>query len=158
AFGAVDTAVESLQKGAYHYLLKPFKVAELDIFLRRALEQRALHREAKTLRQALGDRYSIDAVVALSGGMREVRDLVDRVADADVPVVLYGETGTGKSLIARVLHARSARASAPFVPVNCAAIPENLLESELFGVVKGAFTGATANRPGLFVEADGGTL
>lgn len=158
AFGAVDTAVESLRKGAYHYLLKPFKVAELDIFVRRALEERALRREAKSLRQALGDRYSIDAVVVRSGAMAEVRDLVERVADADLPVVLYGETGTGKSLIARVLHARSTRASGPFVSVNCAAIPENLLESELFGVAKGAFTGAIANRAGLFVEADGGTL
>jgi two-component system, NtrC family, response regulator HydG len=158
AYGAVATAVESLQKGAYHYLVKPFKVAELDIFLRRALEERALRREAKSLRRALGDRYSIDAVVARSGAMLAVRDLVDRVANADVPVVLYGETGTGKGLIARVLHARSPRASAPFVPVNCAAIPENLLESELFGVVKGAFTGATTNRAGLFAEADGGTL
>lgn len=158
AFGAVDSAVASLQKGAYHYLLKPFKVAELDIFLRRALDERALRTEAKTLRRALGDRYAIDSVVARSGAMLEVRDLVERVANADVPVVLYGETGSGKGLIARVLHGRSARASAPFVAVNCAAIPENLLESELFGVVKGAFTGATANRPGLFVEADGGTL
>lgn len=158
AFGAVDTAVQSLQKGAYHYLLKPFKVAELEIFVRRALEERALRREAKSLRRALGDRYSIDEVIARSGAMLEVRDLVDRVADADVPVVLYGETGTGKGLVARVLHARSSRASAPFVAVNCAAIPESLLESELFGVVKGAFTGATANRAGLLVEADGGTL
>ncbi|HVJ88520.1 MAG TPA: sigma-54 dependent transcriptional regulator [Labilithrix sp.] len=158
AFGAVDTAVQSLQKGAYHYLLKPFKVAELEIFVRRALEERALRTEATSLRRALGDRYSMDEVVARSGAMLEVRDLVDRVADADVPVVLYGETGTGKGLIARVLHARGRRASAPFVPVNCAAIPENLLESELFGVVKGAFTGATTTRHGLFVEADGGTL
>ncbi len=158
AFGAVDTAVESVQKGAYHYLLKPFKVAELDIFLRRALAERELQTEAKTLRRALGDRYSIDQVVARSGAMRELRDLVDRIADAEVPVVLYGETGTGKGLVARVIHARSRRASAPFVAVNCVAIPENLLESELFGVVKGAFTGATATRPGLFVEADGGTL
>jgi two-component system response regulator HydG len=158
AFGAVDTAVESLQKGACHYLLKPFKVAELDIFVRRALDERALRHEATTLRRALGDRYAIDAVVARSGAMQGVRDLVDRVADAGVPVILYGETGTGKSLIARVLHARSSRAPASFVPVNCAAIPENLLESELFGVMKGAFTGASTNRAGLFVEADGGTL
>ena len=113
AFGAVDTAVQSLQKGAYHYLLKPFKVAELEIFVRRALEERALRTEATSLRRALGDRYSMDEVVARSGAMLEVRDLVDRVADADVPVVLYGETGTGKGLIARVLHARGRRGSAP---------------------------------------------
>ncbi len=158
AFGAVDTAVQSLQKGAYHYLLKPFKVAELDIFVRRALEERALRTETKSLRRALGDRYAIDEVVARSGAMQQVRDLVERVAGADVPVVLYGETGTGKGLVARVLHARSVRASAPFVPVNCVAIPENLLEGELFGVVKGGSAHASASRPGLFVEADGGTL
>ncbi len=158
AFGAVDSAVESLRKGAYHYLLKPFKVAELDIFVRRALDERALRREATTLRRALREKYSIEAFVAESGAMREVRELVERVADADVPVVLNGETGTGKGLVARVLHGLSARASGPFVSVNCAALPENLLESELFGHVKGAFTGATANKPGLFLEADGGTL
>jgi two-component system, NtrC family, response regulator HydG len=157
AFGAIDSAVESLRKGAYHYLLKPFKVAELDIFVRRALDERALRLEATSLRRELRDRYAIDSVVARSGAMQEVRDLVERVADADVPVVLYGETCCGKGLIARAIHARSARASAAFIPVNCAAIPENLLESELFGASKGAFTGATT-RPGLFLEADGGTL
>jgi two-component system response regulator HydG len=158
AFGAIDSAVESLRKGAYHYLLKPFKVAELDLFANRALEERALRREARTLKRALGEKYAIDAMIAASNGMREVRELVERVADADVPVLLVGETGTGKGLVARVLHARSRRANGPFVSVNCAALPENLLESELFGHVKGAFTGATANRAGLFVEADGGTL
>jgi two-component system response regulator HydG len=158
AFGAVDTAVESLRKGAYHYLLKPFKVAELDIFIRRALDERALRREATNLRRELRERYSLDGFVAESGAMREVRELVDRVADAGVSVVLRGETGTGKGLVARILHGVSARASGPFVSVNCAALPENLLESELFGHVKGAFTGATTTRAGLFVEADGGTL
>ncbi len=158
AFGAVDSAVESLRKGAYHYLLKPFKVAELDIFIRRALDERALRREASTLRRALREKYSLEGFVAQSGAMREVRELVERVADADVPVLLAGETGTGKGLVARVLHGLSPRAAGPFVSVNCAALPENLLESELFGHVKGAFTGATATKLGLFVEADGGTL
>jgi two-component system response regulator HydG len=158
AFGAVDTAVESLRKGAYHYLLKPFKVAELDIFVRRALDERALRREASSLRRALRDRYSLDGFIAESGAMREVRELVERVADAGVPVVLHGETGTGKGLVARILHGASTCASGPFVSVNCAALPESLLESELFGHVKGAFTGATTARAGLFVEADGGTL
>lgn len=158
AFGAVDTAVESLRKGAHHYLLKPFKVAELDIFIQRALDERALRREATTLRRALRERYSTDAFVAQSTVMRDVRELVERVAHADVPVLLTGETGTGKGLIARVLHSVSPRANGPFVSVNCAALPENLLESELFGHLKGAFTGATASRLGLFVDADGGTL
>lgn len=158
AFGSVDSAIESLRKGAYHYLVKPFKVAELDLFVQRALEDRALRRDAKTMKRALAERHSLENVVARSDAMREVRELVDRVADAQVSVLLVGETGTGKGLVARALHARGSRASAPFVAVNCAALPENLLESELFGHVKGAFTGATASKPGLFVEADGGTL
>ena len=158
AFGSVDSAVESLRKGAYHYLVKPFKVAELELFIQRALENRALRHDARTLKRALTERYSLENVVAHSDSMRGVRELVDRVADAQVSVLLLGETGTGKGLIARALHARGARSGAPFVAVNCAALPETLLESELFGHVKGAFTGATTNRAGLFVEADGGTL
>jgi len=158
AFGAIDTAVECLRKGAYHYLLKPFKVAELDLFVRRALDDRALRREAKTLKKALADRRSLDTLVAESAAMEGVKDLVERVADADVSVLVVGETGTGKGLVARALHARSSRAAGPFVAVNCAALPEALLESELFGHVKGAFTGATSTRGGLFVEADKGTL
>ena len=158
AFGAIDTAIESLRKGAHHYLLKPFKVAELDLYVQRALEERALRQETRTLKRAFRDRYGMESLVAESGAMQEVRDLVERVADADVPVLLVGETGTGKGLVARVLHAQSRRSAGPFVSVNCAALPENLLESELFGHVKGAFTGAIANRAGLFLEADGGTL
>jgi len=158
AFGAIDTAVESLRKGAHHYLLKPFKVAELDLFIQRAVEERALRAETRMLKRAFRDRYGTESLVAESGAMQEVRDLAERVADADVPVLLLGETGTGKGLVARVLHAQSRRSAGPFVAVNCAALPENLLESELFGHVKGAFTGAVANRPGLFLEADGGTL
>ncbi len=158
AFGAIDTAIESLRKGAYHYLLKPFKVAELDLFLQRALDDRALRRETKSLKRALDERYAIGNVVAKSEGMRTVIDLVERIAEADVPVLVTGETGVGKGLIARVIHMQSRRSRGPFVSVNCAALPENLLESELFGHVKGAFTGATSNREGLFVEADGGTL
>jgi two-component system response regulator HydG len=158
AFGAVDSAVESLKKGAYHYLLKPFKVAELDIYVHRALAERALRDEAQTLRRAFVESYAVESLVTRSAAMLEVRDLVERVADASVPVLLYGETGTGKGLVARVLHAGSARHRGRFVAVNCAAIPESLLESELFGVAKGAFTGATTTRGGLFAEADGGTL
>jgi two-component system response regulator HydG len=156
AFGAIDTAVESLRKGAHHYLLKPFKVAELDLYLKRALAERDLREETRTLKRAFRDRYG--ELISESGAMRDVRDLVLRIADADVPVLFHGETGTGKGLLARFLHAQSRRAAGPFVAVNCAALPENLLESELFGHVKGAFTGAIANRAGLFVEAHGGTL
>lgn len=156
AFSGIDTAVESIRRGAYHYLTKPFKVEELVLFLKRALDESALRREAKTLRSALHS--SRGDVVGDSPAMRDVLDLVRRVADSQVPVLLLGETGTGKGLIARAIHAESSRASEPFVAVNCAAIPETLLESELFGHVKGAFTGASADRVGLFAQAQRGTL
>jgi two-component system response regulator HydG len=158
AFSAIDSAVECVRRGAYHYLTKPFKVAELDLFLRRALEACALRRTARELRRALGERYAVGALVGQSPAMRDVFELVRRVADATLPVMIVGETGVGKTLVARALHAESERSEAPFVSVNCAALPEALLESELFGHMRGAFTGATATRPGLFVEAHGGTL
>jgi two-component system, NtrC family, response regulator HydG len=158
AYSAIDTAVESIRRGAYHYLTKPFKLDELAIFLERALEETRLRRETVTLKRTLKERFAIGGIVGRSGAMREVCDLALRVADASVPVLILGETGTGKGLVARAIHAEGLRASAPFVTVNCAALPENLLESELFGHVKGAFTGATGKRRGLFEEADGGTL
>lgn len=158
AYGAVDTAVESIRQGAYHYLTKPFKLEELEIFLRRSMDQRSLQKEAAVLRKTLKDRFSITGMVGQGKAMREVHSLVERVAPSDVPVLILGETGTGKGLVARAIHGQSPRASAPFVAVNCAALPESLLESELFGHVKGAFTGATSDRPGLFSEAHGGTL
>ncbi|HEY0468860.1 MAG TPA: sigma-54 dependent transcriptional regulator, partial [Polyangiaceae bacterium] len=156
AFSGIDTAIESIRRGAYHYLTKPFKVEELVLFLRRALDDAALRREAKALRSALSSSRS--DLVGDSPAMRDVLDLVRRVADSQVPVLLLGETGTGKGLIARAIHAESSRANEPFVAVNCAAIPETLLESELFGHVKGAFTGASADRVGLFAQAQAGTL
>ncbi len=158
AFGAVDTAVDSLRKGAFHYLLKPFKVAELDLVIGRGLDERALRRETRSLKRALRQRFALDQLVSQSDAMRQVRELIERIADADVATLLIGETGTGKGMFARALHAESARASAPFVSVNCAALPEALLESELFGHVRGAFTGAHAERRGLFEQADGGML
>jgi two-component system response regulator HydG len=158
AFSAIDSAVECVRQGAYHYLTKPFKVAELDLFLQRALETRALRKAARDMQRALHDRYALGALIGGSASMREAFELVTRVADSSLPVVIVGETGVGKTLLAHALHAESERASAPFVSVNCAALPEPLLESELFGHVRGAFTGANAARAGLFVEADGGTL
>ena len=158
AYSAIESAVESIRQGAYHYLTKPFKVEELVLFLSRALEEARLRRETAALKRTLKDRFAIANVIARSGAMQEVRDLVARVASAEAPVLLLGETGTGKGLIARALHAESDRASAPFVTINCAAVPEHLLESELFGHMKGAFTGASSGSPGLFEEADGGTL
>jgi len=158
AYSAVDTAVESIRRGAYHYLTKPFKVAELGLFLGRALAEARLQREARTLRQTLGESSPLARIVGRQGGLSEVSTLVSRVASADVPVLVQGETGTGKGLVVRALHFEGGRGNAPLVTVNCAALPEALLESELFGHVRGAFTGASANRRGLLEEATGGTL
>ncbi|HVW27809.1 MAG TPA: sigma-54 dependent transcriptional regulator [Polyangiaceae bacterium] len=158
AYSAVESAVESIRQGAYHYLTKPFKVDELALFLERALADARLKRETRALRRALIDQFALANVIGRSGAMRELCDLATRVADATTPVLVLGETGTGKGLVARAVHGEGPRANAPFVTVNCAAVPENLLESELFGHVKGAFTGATAPRKGLFEQASGGTV
>jgi len=157
-FGAVDSAIESIRKGAFHYLTKPFKTEELVLFLQRGLEQGELRRETEALRRALRDGLPHPLLLGRSKAIRELIDNMARVADAATPVLVLGETGTGKSLVARALHEESSRKAGPFVTVNCAAIPEALLESELFGHVKGAFTGAVVAKPGLFVAAEGGTL
>lgn len=158
AYSAVDTAVESIRQGAYHYLTKPFKVDELALFLDRALEQARLRQETVVLRRALRDQFALANVIGQSASMRELGDLVCRVAHAFTPVLVLGQTGTGKGLLARAVHGAGPRANGPFVTVNCAAVPENLLESELFGHTKGAFTGAAGARKGLFEQASGGTL
>jgi two-component system response regulator HydG len=158
AYSAIDTAVESIRQGAYHYLTKPFKQDELSIFLERALDDVRVRREASVLKNALRAKFSASSIIGHSSSIQAVRERIQRIADAPAPVIVLGETGTGKGLVARALHTDSRRADHPFVTVNCAALPESLLESELFGYVKGAFTGATTDRPGLFAEADGGTL
>jgi two-component system response regulator HydG len=158
AYSAIDTAVESIRQGAYHYLTKPFKQEELAIFLGRSLEELRIRREASTLKTALRTRFSISNLIGQSAAIRAVRERAQRLADAPAPAIITGETGTGKGLVARALHADSRRSDGPFVSVNCAALPESLLESELFGHVRGAFTGAVADRRGLFAEADGGSL
>jgi two-component system, NtrC family, response regulator HydG len=158
AFGAIDSAIESIRRGASHYLTKPFKLEELSLFLGRAIDERDVRREASALRAVLRAPAPESGIIATSAAMREVFDVLSRVASSDVPVLVLGETGTGKGLLARILHVRSDRASGPFVTVNCAALPEPLLESELFGHVKGAFTGATRESKGLLVESSGGTL
>jgi two-component system, NtrC family, response regulator HydG len=158
AFSAVDTAIESIRQGAYHYLTKPFGVDELALFLGRALAEASLRREADTLRRAFHDGASLTNVIGQSSAVRLVKGLVMRVADASTPVLLVGETGTGKGLLAHALHQHGRRSTRAFVTLNCAAVPEQLLESELFGHVRGAFSGALSHRGGLLEEANGGTL
>src|SRR5580692_3359931 len=158
AYAAVETAIEAIRQGAYHYLTKPFLVDELALFVDRAIDEARLRREARTLRSALRHESALDQLVGASAAMREVFDVVTRVADAATPVLFIGETGTGKTALARAMHTAGVRAERPFVSINCASLPENLLESELFGHVKGAFTGAITTRDGLVAEAAGGTL
>jgi len=158
AFGGVESAVEAMKRGAYHYFTKPFRLDEVLVILRRALEERRLRAENRVLRQAAAERGGMGALVGHSAPMRALYELIERVAHSGAPVLLRGESGTGKELVARALHFEGARAAGPFVAVNCTALPHQLLESELFGHLKGAFTGATSARRGLFVEADQGSL
>jgi len=158
AFGSVETAVEAMKAGASDYVLKPFSLAEIRMVVRKELDNSRLREENRSLREALGQKYSHPNIVARSPKMQEVLATVERVATTNSTVLLGGESGVGKDLIARVIHEKSRRASGPFVKINSTAIPENLLESELFGYEKGAFTGAAASKPGKFELADKGTL
>jgi DNA-binding NtrC family response regulator len=158
AFGSVETAVEAMKAGASDYVLKPFSLTEMRMVIHKELDVRNLREENRSLREALGKRYSHPNVVARSPKMQEVLATVERVAPTNSTVLLGGESGVGKDLIARAIHEKSRRASGPFLKINSTAIPENLLESELFGYEKGAFTGAGASKPGKFELADKGTL
>jgi two-component system, NtrC family, response regulator HydG len=158
AYGTIDSAVEAIRRGAYDYIAKPFKEGELLLRVAKAVEKRRLLGEVSLLRREFQARYGLEHIVGRSAALRELLDRVVRVAATDATVLISGESGTGKELVARALHTGSRRAEKPFVPVNCAAITESLLESELFGHARGAFTGATRARRGLFEEANGGTL
>ncbi|MDB4947592.1 MAG: Type fimbriae expression regulatory protein PilR [Gemmatimonadetes bacterium] len=158
AYGTLDTAVEAMRRGAYDYISKPFNADEVLLTLRKAEEREQLRREVARLRKVVGEVEGFDGVVGASAPMREVQDLAARVAPYPSTILLTGESGSGKEAIARAIHRSSPRRDRAFVAVNCGAIPENLLESELFGHEKGAFTGADRAREGLFEEADGGTL
>src|SRR5438477_9834764 len=158
AFGTVETAVEAMKAGASDYVLKPFSLDEMRLVVHKELDVRQLRAENRSLREALQRRYQHPNVVARSVKMQEVLATVERVAPTNSTVLLGGESGVGKDLVARAIHEKSRRASGPFVKINSTAIPENLLESELFGYEKGAFTGAVASKPGKFELADKGTL
>ncbi len=158
AYGNIETAVEAMKAGASEYLTKPLHLEELRHKIERIRERHLLYVENQELRQALESRHRIEGIIGESGQMLEVVSLVRRVAASEATVLIRGESGTGKELIAKAIHYASPRASAPLVRVNCAALPENLLESELFGHERGAFTGAVATRKGRFETADGGTL
>lgn len=158
AFGAVDSAVESMKQGAYDYLTKPLEHARLRLLVRKALEKQSLGAENLRLREQLRVKEQFECVVGKSPAMRRVYDLVKQVANTTATVLLQGESGVGKELIARTIHQQSDRRGRPFVAINCGALPETLLESELFGYERGAFTGATTSKKGKIELADGGTL
>ncbi len=158
AYGTVENAVEAMRLGAFDFLEKPLDLDLLELRIRRVLKMRKLDREVRLLRDRLRERIDIEGFVAESGAMQEVLSVVRRVAPTGTTILILGESGTGKERVAEAIHAQSPRADGPYVRVNCAALPEGLLETELFGHVKGAFTGAHADRVGRFEEADGGTL
>jgi len=158
AFGAIDTAVEAMKLGAFHYLTKPFNREELKVTVLKGLQLQGLSEENRLLKEELSGRTEFKSIVGTSRAMEGVFSVVRKVADTEATVLITGESGTGKELVARAIHSGSSRRSAPFVAVNCAAIPKDLLESELFGHVKGAFTGAIRDKEGKFQLADGGTI
>ena len=158
AFGSVDTAIEAMKMGAFDYVTKPFKVDEFVITVKRALEYRKAITENPNLKTKLMTRYRLENIVAESPAMKEVCELIERVAPTDITVLIYGESGTGKELVAKAILSNSPRKNARFLAVNCAALPEALLESEMFGHVKGSFTGASFDKKGLLEAVEDGTL
>jgi two-component system response regulator AtoC len=158
AYGTMDTAIEAMKLGAYDYISKPFKPDEILLTLRKAEEREQLRRENQLLRKEVGKEYSFENIVSKNEKMQKIFDVIRKVSQYKSTVLITGESGTGKELVARALHYNSDRSQSPFIAVNCGAIPENLLESELFGHAKGAFTDAIRTKKGLFEEADSGTL
>jgi DNA-binding NtrC family response regulator len=157
AFGSIETAIEAIKEGAYDYISKPFKLDEVRLTVKRALDHKRLLKENIRFRQELRERYQLENIVGRSHSMLEVYKVIARVASSSSTVLIQGESGTGKELVARAIHYNSPWADSPFVVVDCGALTETLLESELFGHVRGAFTGAVASKKGLLEDADGGT-
>lgn len=158
AFGSIENAVETMRAGAFDYLTKPFRTDEILLSVSRALEQSGMRKELQRLRREVQDRYGFENIVGKSASMRRVFEMITHIGDVPANVLIIGESGTGKELVARAIHYNSPRNRYPFIPLNCAAIPETLLESELFGYLRGAFTDAKRDRKGLFQEANGGSL
>ena len=158
AFGSVDTAIDAIRAGAFDYVVKPFQLAELNVSIERAVRFRKLQNDNQALRKEVSKRWTYKNILGKSPQMLQILDLIPRIASARTNVLITGESGTGKEVIARAIHESGERANKNFVPINCSSIPENLLESELFGHAKGSFTGAHQNKKGLFEEAHGGTL
>ena len=157
-FGSIDSAVEAIKAGAFHYVVKPFELADVGNLVQKALDHQQACQEIRVLKKQLSNKYSLDNIVGISESMKEVFEMIDKVAETDSTVLVLGESGTGKELVAHAIHHKSKRAMGPLVAVNCAAIPEELLESELFGHSKGAFTGAIAAHVGRFEMAHQGTI
>ncbi|MCL2760969.1 MAG: sigma-54 dependent transcriptional regulator [Desulfuromonadales bacterium] len=158
AFSTTEQAVEAMKHGAYDYISKPFKVEEIKILVKNAIEKQKLVRENSALKQQVVQNNSFSGIVAKSEKMQNIFNIISKVAGTLSNILIYGESGTGKELVAKAIHFNSSRKERPFVPVNCGAIPETLMESEFFGYVKGAFTGAVSDKPGFFEQAEGGTL
>ena len=157
AFSSIDSAVEAIKKGAYDYISKPFKMDEIGMIIKRALEEKRLRKELASLRQEVSTRYRFTNIIGKSKAMQEVFDLIRRVSASRSTVLIYGKSGTGKELVAKAIHYNSPRKDRPFIAINCSAIQDTLLESELFGHVKGAFTGAISAKKGLLEEVQGGS-
>ncbi len=158
AFGSIDSAIEATRQGAHDYVVKPFQLKELGVRVEKAVQLRQLKKENTLLRREVKKNWTYAQIIGKSRAMKNVFDMIDRVASATANVLIQGESGTGKELVARAIHEQGGRRQGPFVAINCTAIPDTLLESELFGHAKGAFTGAIAKKKGLFEEAHGGTL
>jgi DNA-binding NtrC family response regulator len=158
AFGSIDSVIESMRAGAFDYITKPFETESVMLTIDRAIERRALEEENRRLRRAVDQTSALGDLIGVSPAMREIFALIKKVAHSRASVLITGESGTGKEVVARTIHYHGPRSPSPFIPINCTAIPDGLLESELFGHVRGAFTGAHTSKQGLFDKAKGGTL